>query len=85
MMRTTPELASPSPNFHATPTGGRFAAFIIVKQKPRTRLLQIRPFMMNTFEHIRVKLTVDNLTCTKKLLVDYALIVEKGYQQYLYP
>ncbi|GBN87036.1 hypothetical protein AVEN_269964-1, partial [Araneus ventricosus] len=23
MTRTTPELAPPSPNFHATPTGGR--------------------------------------------------------------
>ncbi|GBM75666.1 hypothetical protein AVEN_45554-1 [Araneus ventricosus] len=25
MTRTTPELAPPSPNFHATPTGGRLA------------------------------------------------------------
>ncbi|GBN62148.1 hypothetical protein AVEN_216724-1 [Araneus ventricosus] len=25
MARTTPELASPSSNFHATPTGGRLA------------------------------------------------------------
>ncbi|GBM36189.1 hypothetical protein AVEN_97560-1 [Araneus ventricosus] len=29
-MRTTPELATPSPNFHATPTGGRLATTYVL-------------------------------------------------------
>ncbi|GBM64031.1 hypothetical protein AVEN_252142-1 [Araneus ventricosus] len=43
MTRTTPELASPSPNFHATPTGGRLATaydLACSKQAPYTVDLQ---------------------------------------------
>ncbi|GBN68776.1 hypothetical protein AVEN_172590-1 [Araneus ventricosus] len=38
MTRTTPELAPPSPNFHATPTGGRLATtFDLACNRPHTR------------------------------------------------
>ncbi|GBN01640.1 hypothetical protein AVEN_36208-1 [Araneus ventricosus] len=38
MTRTTPELALPSPNFHATPTGGRLAtACDLACNRPHTR------------------------------------------------
>ncbi|GBM07824.1 hypothetical protein AVEN_33104-1 [Araneus ventricosus] len=38
MMRTTPELAPPSPNFRATPTGGRLATtYDLACNRPHTR------------------------------------------------
>ncbi|GBO00279.1 hypothetical protein AVEN_110594-1 [Araneus ventricosus] len=38
MTRTTPELAPPSPNFHATPTGGRFTTtYDLMCNRPHTR------------------------------------------------
>ncbi|GBN65178.1 hypothetical protein AVEN_62467-1 [Araneus ventricosus] len=38
MTRTTPELASPSPNFHVTPTGGRLTiTFDLMCNRPHTR------------------------------------------------
>ncbi|GBM49741.1 hypothetical protein AVEN_36359-1 [Araneus ventricosus] len=38
MTRTTPELAPPSPNFHATPTGGRLATtYDLACNRPHTR------------------------------------------------
>ncbi|GBN63813.1 hypothetical protein AVEN_190365-1 [Araneus ventricosus] len=38
MTRTTPELAPPSPNFHATPTGGRLTTtFDLTCNRPHTR------------------------------------------------
>ncbi|GBN42187.1 hypothetical protein AVEN_174954-1, partial [Araneus ventricosus] len=42
MTRTTPELAPPSPNFHATPTGGRLTTTydFSVQQAPYTADLQ---------------------------------------------
>ncbi|GBM63961.1 hypothetical protein AVEN_17547-1 [Araneus ventricosus] len=38
MTRTTPELAPPSPNFHATPTGGRLTTtYDLACNRPHTR------------------------------------------------
>ncbi|GBM64899.1 hypothetical protein AVEN_30284-1 [Araneus ventricosus] len=38
MTRTIPELVLPSPNFHATPTGGRLATrYDLTRNKPHTR------------------------------------------------
>ncbi|GBN85592.1 hypothetical protein AVEN_217708-1 [Araneus ventricosus] len=38
MTRTTPELAPPSPNFRATPTGGRLATtYDLACNRPHTR------------------------------------------------
>ncbi|GBN59286.1 hypothetical protein AVEN_201964-1 [Araneus ventricosus] len=38
MTRTTPELAPPSPNFHATPTGGRLTTtYDLTCNRPHTR------------------------------------------------
>ncbi|GBO14653.1 hypothetical protein AVEN_136484-1 [Araneus ventricosus] len=38
MTKTTPELAPPSPNFHATPTGGRLATtYDLAFMRPHTR------------------------------------------------
>ncbi|GBO03301.1 hypothetical protein AVEN_67688-1 [Araneus ventricosus] len=38
MTRTTPELAPPSPNFHATPAGGRLATtYDLACSRPHTR------------------------------------------------
>ncbi|GBM00179.1 hypothetical protein AVEN_58992-1, partial [Araneus ventricosus] len=38
MTRTTPELAPPSPSFHATPTGGRLTTtYDLTCNRPHTR------------------------------------------------
>ncbi|GBM22947.1 hypothetical protein AVEN_172300-1 [Araneus ventricosus] len=38
MTRTTPELVPPSPNFHATPTGGRLTTtYDLACNRPHTR------------------------------------------------
>ncbi|GBM07014.1 hypothetical protein AVEN_63460-1 [Araneus ventricosus] len=38
MTKTTPELTSPSPNFHPTPTGGRLATtYDLTCNRPNTR------------------------------------------------